>query len=39
MLKNIIQIIVDIIMISIPYNIFTCSNCKNIQTKYLSDLN
>ena len=26
-------------MINIPFNIYTCSNCKTVQTKYLGDLN
>ena len=26
-------------MINIPFNIFTCSKCKTVQTKYLGDLN
>jgi hypothetical protein len=26
-------------MINIPFNIFICSNCKTVQTKYLGDLN
>ena len=26
-------------MISIPYNVFTCSNCKTAQIKYLDNIN